>query len=148
MKESICGANCDECPSQKICKGCAETGGCPFGKQCFVARYIQTGGMEAWKAFKAGLISVINALQIDGMETVTELYPLLGNFVNLAYLLPSGERVKFLDNNEMYLGAQVSARFDDTHKTCYGVIAREHFLLVCTYMENCEDPMLILYQRR
>lgn len=148
MNESICGANCAQCPSQKACKGCAETSGCPFGKQCFAAKYILTGGKEAWNAFKAGLIREINALQIDGMDAVTELYPLVGSFVNLDYLLPSGERVKFLKDDEVYLGAQVSALFDDTHKTCYGVIAREQFLLVCTYTENCQDSQLVLYKRR
>ena len=68
MKESICGANCAECPSKEVCPGCAETKGCPFGKQCYVAKYILTGGMENWLAFKKGLMAEINGLNIDGME--------------------------------------------------------------------------------
>lgn len=148
MKKGICDANCTECPSKDSCRGCAETNGCPFGKQCFVANYILTGGMEAYRAFKQGLIDEINALHIDGMEAVTELYPLVGNFVNLDYLLPSGDAVKFLKNDEVYLGAQVANLFDNSHKTCFGVIAREHFLLICTYGENGSDPELVVYQRR
>ncbi len=148
MKESICGANCAECPFNESCRGCAETDGCPYGKQCFIAKYILTGGIEAWKEFKNGLVDEINALNIDGMEKVTELYPLVGNFVNLEYLLPSGGTVKFLKDEEMYLGAQVKNLFDDSGKTCFGVIAREGFILICTYGENGSDPELVVYKRR
>lgn len=148
MKKSICGANCAECPSQKVCPGCAETGGCPFGKQCFVAESILTGGMDAWQAFKNQLIEEVNALAIAGMEPVTELYPLVGSFVNLEYPLPSGGRVKFLRDEEIYLGAQVSNLFDESKKTCFGVIARESFLLVCEYGENSADPKIVVYKRR
>ncbi len=147
MKTSVCGANCAECPSVKECKGCTETNGCPFGKQCYIAKYILTGGIENYQAFKKGLIDEINALNIDGMEKVTELYPLVGNFVNLEYPVPGGT-VKLLKNDEMYLGAQVRALFDDTGKTCFGVIARESFILICTYGENGAEPELVLYKRR
>lgn len=147
MKESICGANCAECPSKEVCPGCAETNGCPFGKQCFVAKYILTGGMENWQAFKKGLIDEINGLNIDGMEKVTELYPLVGSFVNLEYPIPSGT-VKFLKDDEVYLGAQVKNLFDDSGKTCFGVMARENFILICTYEENGANPEIVTYKRR
>ena len=148
MKESICGANCAECPSKEVCPGCAETNGCPFGKQCYIAKYILTGGMENYQTFKNSLMDEINALHTDGMENVTELYPLVGNFVNLEYPLPSGETVKFLHDDEVYLGAQVKNLFDDSGKTCFGVIAKENFILICTYSENGADPELILYIHR
>ncbi len=147
MKQSICGANCAECPSKEACPGCAETNGCPFGKQCYVAKYILTGGMENYRTFKQGLTYEINALHVDGMETVTELYPLVGSFVNLEYPVPGGT-VKLLKDDEVYLGAQVKNLFDDSGKTCFGVIARENFIIVCTYGENCADPELILYKHR
>lgn len=148
MKNSICGANCAECPSVKECKGCAETKGCPYGKQCFIAKYILTGGMENYRVFKQGLLDEINALRIEGMEKVTELYPLVGNFVNLEYPLPNGNKTKFLKNDEMYLGAQVKNLFDDSGKSCYGVIAREGFILVCEYGENGVNPEIVVYKRR
>lgn len=148
MGKSLCGANCAECPSAKECKGCAETNGCPYGKQCFIANYILVGGEKSYRDFKNGLIKEINALNIDGMEKVAELYPLVGNFVNLEYPLPSGQSVKLLQNDEMYLGAQVKNLFDDGGKTCFGVIARESFILICTYGENCENPELVLYKHR
>lgn len=148
MKESICGANCAECPTKKACPGCAETNGCPFEKQCYIAKYILTGGEESYQAFKNSLINEINALGIDGMEPVTELYPLVGSFVNLKYPLPNGETVRFLHDDEVYLGAQVKNLFDDSGKTCFGVIARESFILVSEYGENGTAPELILYKRR
>ncbi|MGN1451537.1 MAG: DUF3795 domain-containing protein, partial [Eubacteriales bacterium] len=130
------------------CKGCANTNGCPYGKQCFVAKYILTGGMEAYQNFKKGLMDEINALDIPGMEKVSELYPLVGRFVNLPYPLPSHETVRFLRDDEMYLGAQVKNLFDDNGKACFGVIARAEFLLVCEYGENCADPEIVVYKRR
>ncbi len=148
MKNAICGACCAECPSRESCKGCAETNGCPYGKQCFIAKYILTGGMENYQAFKQGLLVEINALRANGMETVRELYPLVGSFVNLEYPLPSGENVKFLKDDEMYLGAQVKNVFDDSGKTCYGVIARESFILICEYGENAQNPEIVVYKRR
>lgn len=148
MNESLCGANCAECPSKENCKGCAKTNGCPYGKQCFIAKYILTGGKENYDAFKKGLIDEINALNIDGMEKVTELYPLVGSFVNLSYPLPSGESVKFLKDDETYLGAQVKNLFAEDEKTCYGVIARESFIIICEYDEGCLSPEIVIYKRR
>lgn len=148
MKESICGANCAQCPSKETCKGCAETKGCPFGRQCFVAEYILLGGMEAYQDFKQQLMDEVNTLEIAGMEKVTELYPLVGAFVNLEYPLPNGGTVKFLRDDEMYLGAQTGNLLDDSGKSCFGVIARESFLLVCKYGENCTNPEIVIYKRR
>lgn len=147
MKGSLCGANCAECPSREACPGCAETSGCPFGKQCYVAKYILTGGMEGYLAFKQKLMDEINDLNIDGMETVTELYPLVGSFINLAYPVPGGT-VRFLKDDEVYLGAQVRNLFDESGKTCFGVIARESFILICTYGKNGINPEIVLYRRR
>lgn len=125
-----------------------ETDGCPFGKQCFVAKYILTGGKEAYIAFKQGLIDEINALEVAGMAKLTELYPLVGSFVNLEYPLPNGGTAKMLNDDEMYLGAQVENLFDDSKKTCFGVVARESFILVCEYGENCTNPQIAVFKRR
>lgn len=147
MKQTICGANCVKCLYNEGCHGCAETNGCPFGKQCYVAKYISIGGMEGYQAFKKGIIDEVNALCIDGMEPVTELYPLVGSYVNLEYPIPGGT-AKFLKDDEMYLGAQVKNLFDDSGNTCFGVIARENFLLVCEYGPNGADPEIVIYKRR
>lgn len=147
MNSSLCGADCAACLYREACKGCAETNGCPFGPACFVAQRILSGGMEAYQAFKHELLAEINALGIPGMGRVEELYPLVGRFVNLEYPLPGGA-ARFLCDDEMYLGAQVEGQSSGDRKTCFGVIARESFLLVCEYGENGADPELVLYKRR
>lgn len=148
MGKSICGANCAECPSVATCKGCEETKGSPYGKQCFIAKYILTGCMEKYQEFKQTLIDEINALNVDGMEKVKDLCPLVGNYVNLEYPLPSGKTVKLLDDDETYLGAQVKNLFDDSGKSCYGVVARESFILVCEYGEGGAYPEIVVFKRR
>ncbi len=52
--EGLCGANCSECELLKNnkCIGCQNTKGCPFGKKCFIANYIDIGGIEAFTEFK------------------------------------------------------------------------------------------------
>lgn len=82
------------------------------------------------------------------MRVFSSLYPLVGAYVNLEYPLPGGNTVRFLQDDEMYLSAQLSPLFDDGSGICFGVIARENFLLICTYGENAANPELILYKRR
>lgn len=147
MKKSLCGANCAECPSAEACKGCAETNGCPFDKQCFIAKYILVGGSDSYRQFKQKLIDEINDINIEGMQKVTELYPLVGSYVNLEYPFPGG-RTKLLSDDEVYLGAQVKDMLDPNKKMCYGVIARESFMLVCRYGQNGADPELVIYKSR
>lgn len=148
MKKSLCGANCAECPSKNACQGCAETKGCPFGKQCFFAKYILVGGKEKFADFKKKLIDEINALEICGMPKVDELYPLVGKFVNLEYPLENGNVVKLLKDDEMYFGTQLESEFSADEGMCFGVIARENFILICEYGEKCTNPEIVLYKRR
>jgi len=146
MSKSICGANCTECMVKEACKGCAETKGCPFGKQCFIASYINVGGKEKYQEFKQTLIEEFNGLKIFGMPEVKELYALNGNFVNVEYVLPNGQAVKFLDDQSIYLGNQLECEFAEGR--CFGIVAGPDFLLVCTYGENGTDPELVLYKKR
>lgn len=48
----------------------------------------------------------------QGMEKIEELYPLIGRYVNLEYTLPSGQKVKLLNDDEMYLGNQLENVYD------------------------------------
>ena len=79
--ESICGANCSECELFKNskCKGCKETNCCPFGKKCWIAKYIEIGGKDSFEAIKKELINEFNSLNIEGMPKLEELYPLHNN---------------------------------------------------------------------
>ena len=149
--ESICGANCNGCGygENNNCKGCKATNGCPFGKQCFVAKYILTGGKENYELFKKQLIDEINDLNVSGMPKIEDLNPLNGSFVNLSYPMPNGEYVKILDDNEIYLGNQVECEFnDDSIIRCFGILANMDFILVSEYGPNGDNPELIIYKKR
>lgn len=151
MKKSICGADCNNCGYGKNngCRGCAESNGCPFGKKCFIAQYINMGGVDSYNLFKNKLIEEFNSLNIPGMPKINELFPLNGAFVNLAYPMPNGNSVKLLDDKEIYLGNQVECEFNDGELIrCYGLVAGMDFLLVCEYGANCTDPEIIVYKKR
>lgn len=143
---SICGADCQTCPMNESCNGCEKSGGCPFGKECFIARYVKTGGMENFLAFKRQLLAEFNGLQIEGMPAITELFALRGEFVNLAYPMPSGYEMQLLDDDEIYLGAQVESTFGGDR--CFGVVAGMGFLLVCEYGVGGANPEIVLFKRR
>ena len=149
--ESICGADCSNCSYGKNnnCNGCKVTGGCPFGKQCFIAKYILTGGKDNYEAFKLQLLNEINSLDIPGMPKIKDLNPLNGTFVNLSYHMPNGEFVRLLDDNEIYLGNQVECEFnDDSIIRCFGIVANMKFILISEYGPNGDNPELIMYKKR
>lgn len=146
MCKSICGINCGECIMRSTCSGCATTNGCPFGRQCFIAGYINLGGIEGFNEFKYKLITEINELNIQGMPRVNDLNALVGSFVNLEYVLPKGKTVKYLDDASIYLGNQLECEFGSDR--CYGVVAATDFILVCTYGENGANPELVMYKKR
>ena len=80
------------------------------------------------------------------MPEVKTLNALVGSYVNLAYPLPSGESVRFLDDRKTYLGNQLESETDGDR--CFGVLANEDFILVCTYGAEGADPSLVLYKKR
>ena len=139
--KAVCGANCDECVFFKT-KKC---GGC---KKCWIAKYIENG-KDYYEEFKKSLIKEFNDLNIDGMPKIDELYPLHGEYVNLEYRLPNGEKVKFIDDNDAYLGNEVECPFnDESTKKCFGLLANMNFLLVCEYEENGNNAELLVYKKR
>lgn len=109
-------------------------------------RYEELGDDGEFEAFKKQLIEEINALQIEGMPRVEKLNALVGQYVNLAYRLPNGAQVKFLDDGTTYLGNQLEPEFGGDR--CFGVLANMDFILVCTYGEDGADPELVLYKKR
>lgn len=148
---SICGADCDKCGYGKNnnCKGCSESKGCPFGKQCFIAKYITVGGLESYEIFKKQLIEEFNSLKIPGMPKIEELFALNGAFVNMEYPLFNGSTVKFLRNDDIYLGNQVECEFNDGDIIrCFGLVANMDFLLVSEYGANGANPEIIVYKKR
>ena len=109
-------------------------------------RYEELSDDGQFEAFKAQLIDEINALAIEGMPKVDKLNALVGSYVNLAYPLPSGQKVKFLDDGTTYLGNQLECEFGGNR--CFGVLANMDFILVCTYEAEGANPELVLYKKR
>lgn len=109
-------------------------------------RYAEIGGKEKFKEFKKQLIHEFNSMQyIEGLPKVEDLNVLPGEFINMEYTLPNGEKVKFLDDKATYLGNQLESQFGGR---CFGIAANMDFLLVCTYEENGENPELVMYRKR
>lgn len=148
--KALCDANCDECILfNKQCKGCKNTNGCPFGKKCWIAKYIEVGGVANYNLLQKDIINDFNSLNIDGMPKINQVYPLHGSFINLEYNLPNNKKQKFINDNEAYLGTQVECEFNDgSTKRFFGLLANMSFLLVCEYNEDLSNPELIIYKKR
>ena len=149
--EGLCGATCTGCELlvNNKCKGCKNTNGCPFGKKCWIAKYIEVGGKESFEEFKKEIIEEFNSLNIEGMPKIDNLYSLHGDFVNLEYILPNNKKTKFLNDDELYLGNQVECVFNsDKTKKCFGLLANMNFLIVCEYGEDGSNPELLIYKKR
>ena len=99
-----------------------------------------------FEALKKELIEEINGLRIEGMPRLEKLNALVGGYVNLAYPLPGGASVKFLDDGTTYLGNQLQPEGDA--ERCFGVLANADFILICTYGKDGADPELLLYKKR
>ena len=109
-------------------------------------RYEELSDNGQFEEFKKQLIDEINDLHIEGMPKVERLNALVGRYVNLAYRLPGGTSVKFLDDQATYLGNQLEPEFGG--ERCFGVLANMEFILVCTYGAEGSDPELVLYKKR
>jgi len=139
--KSICGIDCDNCQFKTNCNGCESVCG-----NCIAANYIKIHGKEAYCQFKSNLISEINGLLKSlNVPTVDTLYELCGRYVNLEYPIPSGAKVKLLDDMKIYLGTQIELA---DSATCVGVIADSAFILICSYGENGSNPEILLFQKR
>ncbi len=109
-------------------------------------RYAEIGGKERFEEFKKQLIHEFGELlEIEGLPKLEDLNVLPGEFVNIEYTLPNGEKVKFLDDKKTYLGSQLESESGDR---CFGIVAGMDFLLVCSYEENGKNPELVIYKKR
>ena len=109
-------------------------------------RHEELGDGGKFDAFKKQLIDEINALHIAGMPRLEKLNALVGEYVNLAYPLPSGAAVKFLDDHATYLGNQLES--ESGGGRCFGVLANADFILISAYGCDGADPELIVYKKR
>lgn len=136
---TYCGNDCcKECARLSECGGCDQCKGQPFGGSCIAERN------KNYPELKKQLIHEINSLGIEEL-IVNDLYLLNGAYVNLEYPVPNGATIKFLKDQDVYLGNQVERA---TSERCYGVVASEDFILVCEYGCNGADPEIVEYKRR
>lgn len=129
--------------NEDYCKWCYHEGEFTLD---FWQRYRELGGDEGFERFQQQLMAEFNALNIEGMPEVTGLNVLSGSYINLEYTLPSGEKVKLLNDNATYLGNQLPCLYGGSR--CFGLAANMQFLLVCTYGPFGEEPELVVYKRR
>ena len=71
---------------------------------------------------------------------------LVGKYVNLAYPLPNGRSIQFLNDETTYLGNELESQFGGSR--CFGILANMDFILVCTYEAGGANPELVLYKKR
>ncbi len=129
--------------NEKYCKWCYSDGEYTLD---IWKQYADIGGKKKLEEFKARLICEFNSLlELEGLPRVKDLNVLSGEFINMEYTLPSGERVKFLDDRQTYLGSQLESELGGR---CIGIAANMEFLLVCSYEENGENPQLLIYKKR
>lgn len=108
-------------------------------------KYVNLGGKYAFEQFKHQLVQEFNVLlRAEGLPTVENLNVLAGEFVNLEYTLPNGQKTKFLKDNATYLGTQLETDFG----RCFGLAGGLDFLLVCSYDENGENPEIVVFKHR
>ena len=129
--------------NEEYCKWCYHEGEFTMD---YWKKYHELGGEEGFEQFKRQLVDEFNALNVDGMPKVEGLNVLPGSYINLEYTLPSGEKVKLLDDNATYLGNQLHNLYGGSR--CFGIAAGMQFLLVCTYEANGENSELVLFKQR
>lgn len=147
--KTICGIDCSKCQVKDQCKGCIATKGHPFGGNCILAKccheHISRENVAIINTYKEKLIREFNNLHIKGMPLITELVPLNGMFINVEYPLLNGQKIKFLDDNDIYLGNQFPV---NDGKGYFGVVASDQFLLVSKYENSGVNPEILIYQKR
>ena len=143
MRKTLCGLNCDDCALRESCRGCRETEGRPFGEKCMIAEYCEKG-KGAFEQFRQRAMDAFNALRIQDLPKITELYALRGSYINLEYSLPGGQKCRFLHDDKIYLGNQVESQGGGKR---YGVAADEKYLLVSQYASDGADAEVVVFKR-
>ncbi len=142
---TICGHDyCKDCEKLPECGGCEKCSGHPFGGPCIAADTILAGGQEAFNKLQEELIDEINGLNILELN-IDCLNLLSGDYVNLEYTLANGSTVKFLNDNEIYLGNQIERVCSER---CYGLVANRSFILVSEYGCDGTEPKIVEFKRR
>ncbi len=100
---------------------------------------------HASSPIKQKLIEEVNALAIEGMPKINNLFILQGDFVNMAYPI-NGNNVKLLNDKVVYWGNQVPK--NGANDRCFGIACDEHYILVSEYGKDGADAQLVILKRR
>ncbi len=98
---------------------------------------------HATSLIKQQLIEEVNALGINGLPKIDNLFVLQGSFVNMEYTI-NGNKVKLLDDNATYWGNQV----EKGDGRCFGIACDEHYILVSEYGKDGADAEIVILKRR
>ncbi len=85
-----------------------------------------------------------NKLGIEGIDKITELHELKGDFINLKCRLPNGQTAKILDDNKMYYGAEICKK---NSQRCYGLASDSTQIAVFEYGNGGSDAELVIWKR-
>ena len=100
---------------------------------------------HATSPIKQQLIEEVNALGIDGMPKIDNLFVLQGSFVNMEYHI-NGNCVKVLDDNASYWGNQVER--EGAPGRCFGIACDERYILVAEYGKDGADAEIVVLKKR
>lgn len=109
-------------------------------------KYEAIGGQEMFDKFKSTIINEINELHVDGMPPVPSLDNVSGKLINYSYRMPSGESVKLLKDDAIYLACELECEFGGDLR--FGAIASMDFILVFTHDKNNENTELVIFKHR
>lgn len=151
MRNSICGIDCMKCELKETCYGCAMTEGHPFHGGCVLAACCLSNGYEHCGKchnekcrLKEQMIAEFCMLGIEDMEEITGLNACKGSYINLTYTFSSGQAVKLLDDDKIYLGNQLSKKDSSRY---YGIAADESVLIVSEYDADGSNAEIIVYKK-
>lgn len=94
---------------------------------------------------KQQLIDEVNALGIEGMPRIDNLFVLQGSFINMEYRL-NGNSVKVLDDKANYWGNQVEK--EGVEGRCFGIACDENYIFVSEYGKDGADAEIVVLKKR
>ena len=100
---------------------------------------------HATSPIKQQLIEEVNALGIDGLPAISNLFVLQGSYINMEYEI-NGNKVKLLDDNATYWCNQVEK--PDQPERCFGIACDEHHIFVSEYGKDGVDAEIVIFKKR
>ena len=100
---------------------------------------------HASSPIKRQLIEEVNALGIDGLPAITNLFVMKGSYINMEYEV-NGNKVKLLDDNATYWCYQVERA--DKPGRCFGIACDEHLIFVSEYGKDGVDAEIVIFKKR